>query len=316
MNVPDLKLFLAAVEEGSFARAARRSFLAQQAFSVSIKRLERAVGATLFDRTPLGVTLTEAGVRLLPAAHQIVRLAEESETMLRKGSAASENHLTIGVVSPAAYGLLTAILRVFRAASPLSTVSIRNLQFSDIALALTLSRIDVLFSLGPFSFPGWKARTLYSEPLTVAVSRIHQFAGARHVLVRDLVDETFVSGKSLPPGWTSIGHLATFRQGTGLRLGDPLLTDAQSPMEVNEVVAAGLAIVPAPFSHKIAFPHPLVQCVPLTDGPEVDVVVAVPEDASPLRRTFASLAVQTAAHGRNFLLSERSAARKPSPTRH
>lgn len=306
MNISDLELFLTAVEEGSFAKAARRSFIAQQAFSMCIKRLERTIGTTLFDRTPFGVTLTKAGVLFLPTAHQIVQLAEESKTVLQgRAGAVADNHLTIGVVSPAAYGLITAILRGFHAAFPHTTVAIRSLQFSDIALALTLSRIDVLLSLGPFSFPGWKAHTLYSEPLTVAVTKLHPFAQAGHVLVHDVVDETFVHGKSLPPGWVNVGHLSIFRQGSSPRLGDPLLTDARTPMEVNEVVAAGLAVVPVPFSHRIAFPHPMVQCVPLMDSPEVNVIAAIPDDASSLKRTFVSLAVQTSGHGKHVLLTKR-----------
>lgn len=42
----------------------------------------------------------------------------------------------------------------------------------------------------------------------MAYSKDHNFANAKHILIHDVVDATFAHGKSLPPGWADIGHLA------------------------------------------------------------------------------------------------------------
>lgn len=266
----------------------------QQGVSVAIQRLERSVGALLFARSPAGVTLTDAGFRFLPIAREIVSLESESAAVL-SGESGKENddHLTVGIVSPAASGIMTGVLRRFRYAFPSASVSVRSLQFSDIALALALSRVDILFSLGPLEIPGWNTRALYSESLSVVVPLGHPAAGVPFVSVRDLLDEVFVAGTSLPPGWTSVGRLETFRGRGSAQIGDPRSTDARTPLEVNEVVAAGLAIVAAPASHKWTFPHPLVECVPLLDGPRSEVVVALPQNPAKLAEILAGIATET-----------------------
>lgn len=122
------------------------------------------MGVRLFDRTPRGVTLTEAGVTFLPTAHQIVTMTEEPRLYSAVERALPPNHhQTIGVVSPAAHGLMTAMLGFFHAAFPDTTVTIRSVQFSDVVLAQTLSRVDVLFTWAPFSFSGWEAHILQSR---------------------------------------------------------------------------------------------------------------------------------------------------------
>lgn len=54
------KLFLVLAEELNFSRAAKKSFISQQALSEHIKRLEQYYGLALFIRFP-SVKLTEAG---------------------------------------------------------------------------------------------------------------------------------------------------------------------------------------------------------------------------------------------------------------
>lgn len=293
INIADLRLFLTVVIEGGFTRAAQKAFMTQQGVSLAMQRLERHIGVPLFERTPTGVSLTNAGFQFLPTAQEIVALEAESTANLVGESGTAENHITIGIVSPAASSLMTGLLRRFRYAFPFASVTIRSLQFSDIALALTLSRVDILFSLGPLDIPGWNTQFLYSEPLSVVVPVGHPAVKAGSVSVQDLLDEVFVAGTSLPPGWTSVGRLESMRSGRTAQLGDPRSTDPRTPLEVNEVVAAGMAIVAAPASHKRVFPHPYVECVPLLGGARSDVIVALPIRSANLARILARIAAET-----------------------
>ncbi|MFX7844792.1 LysR family transcriptional regulator, partial [Acinetobacter baumannii] len=51
--------------------------LTQPAVSLQLKALEESTGLQLFNRTPAGFTLTEAGAALLPLAHRAVAAASD-----------------------------------------------------------------------------------------------------------------------------------------------------------------------------------------------------------------------------------------------
>src|SRR6478736_2111320 len=72
LDIRSLRYFVVAAEELNFTRAAARLYVAQQALSRDIKRLEAQLGTTLFLRTTRRVTLTPDGERLLARARDLV----------------------------------------------------------------------------------------------------------------------------------------------------------------------------------------------------------------------------------------------------
>ena len=72
-----LRAFLAVAEELHFTRAAVRLYVAQQALSRDVRRLERELGAELFVRSTRQVTLTADGERLVPYARRVLQAQDE-----------------------------------------------------------------------------------------------------------------------------------------------------------------------------------------------------------------------------------------------
>ena len=74
-----LQYFAVLAEELHFRRAAERLHIAQPGLSQQIRVLERELGATLFERTTAGVTLTDAGqcyaIRACPCLAEVERVA-------------------------------------------------------------------------------------------------------------------------------------------------------------------------------------------------------------------------------------------------
>jgi DNA-binding transcriptional LysR family regulator len=72
LEIRSLRYFVAAAEELNFTRAAARLYVAQQALSREIQRLEGRLGTPLFHRTTRRVSLTPHGERLLVRARELV----------------------------------------------------------------------------------------------------------------------------------------------------------------------------------------------------------------------------------------------------
>ncbi|MEU0032267.1 LysR family transcriptional regulator [Streptomyces sp. NPDC006335] len=76
MQFQQLRAFKEVAAELSFTRAAKNLHYAQSTVTTQIKNLEEAVGTELFDRSRRQLSLTEAGLRLLPHAEHIIEIAE------------------------------------------------------------------------------------------------------------------------------------------------------------------------------------------------------------------------------------------------
>lgn len=76
-SLDSLRCFVAAARLLNFRNAARASALTPAAFGQRIKQLEEQLEATLFQRTTRSMTLTEAGLALLPWAERCLEAADQ-----------------------------------------------------------------------------------------------------------------------------------------------------------------------------------------------------------------------------------------------
>ncbi|MGP3984862.1 LysR family transcriptional regulator [Streptomyces sp. KR80] len=79
MNLQQLRTFREVAAELSFTRAAEKLHYAQSSVTSQIRNLEEAVGAPLFDRSGRRISLTDAGMRLLPYADEILHIVEAAQ---------------------------------------------------------------------------------------------------------------------------------------------------------------------------------------------------------------------------------------------
>ncbi len=79
-RIQALRCFITVAREGTVSRAATLLHLTQPAVSLQLKGLEENTGLQLFNRTPGGFTLTEAGAALLPLAHRTVSASADFRT--------------------------------------------------------------------------------------------------------------------------------------------------------------------------------------------------------------------------------------------
>ena len=61
MTIEQIRQFISVVETGSISKAAKALYISQPNLTTSIKKLEKELNVTLFERTQKGMLLTENG---------------------------------------------------------------------------------------------------------------------------------------------------------------------------------------------------------------------------------------------------------------
>jgi DNA-binding transcriptional LysR family regulator len=172
LELRQLRYFIAVAEEKHFGRAALRLHMTQPPLSQTIQGLELLLGAALFVRTKRSVTLTPAGIALLPEAQRLVQQAAALPDLAQRAASGSAGLLTLSFISTADYSILPPLLLRFRERFPQVRIDLREAT-TDVQLDdLLLGKIDAGLLLPPLPD---KTRTqldylpLLSEPLLAAI---------------------------------------------------------------------------------------------------------------------------------------------------
>ena len=91
-----LRQFLAVAETGSITAACERLHITQPTVTVSIRKLEEAYGAPLFERSSRGMLLTECGTILYDHARGMARLEAHARDEIAARKAGEEGPLRLG----------------------------------------------------------------------------------------------------------------------------------------------------------------------------------------------------------------------------
>ena len=137
-----LRCFITVAREGTVSRAASLLHLTQPAVSLQLKGLEESTGLQLFNRTPGGFTLTEAGAALLPLAHKAVSAALEfisSASALRQSQ---RSMLRVGTILDPEFTRLGPFVRSL-AASHKAEIFLRHGMSDDVLTQIDKGELDV-----------------------------------------------------------------------------------------------------------------------------------------------------------------------------
>ncbi|MGD0832259.1 MAG: LysR substrate-binding domain-containing protein [Terracidiphilus sp.] len=198
MELHQLETFLAVAEERSFSKAAVRLHRTQPAVSQVIRKLEAAVGETLFDRAARDGSLTAAGVLLHDYALRLLALRREASSALGELKSLERGRLQLAANEYTCMYLLQAMDR-YRREFPHISVAVHRMLASHIPDELNLRT----FELGMISFKPDPAQfrtiAVYADSLALIVSPSHLLAKAKRVSIADLGEETFIAHNVASP---------------------------------------------------------------------------------------------------------------------
>ncbi|MGW6528558.1 LysR family transcriptional regulator [Streptomyces venezuelae] len=262
MDLQQMRYVIAVAETASFTRAAAKCHVVQSALSHQVAKLEKELGARLFERTSRKVWLTSEGEAFLPAARQALEAAERARAEVAAATGEVRGKLTVGSIPTVAAVDLPAVLKDYRLRYPQVRITLRAGSSERLVEQVREGVVDAAFlGVQPgFRPQGVRDRELAHGEHVAVVAPDHPLAAEEKVDLHRLADETFVD----------------FAEGSAARSqSDEAFVAAGVPREVAFEVSGvelmsrmvrhglGVALLPAPFAAEL---HG-VRCVPVTDGP-------------------------------------------------
>ena len=167
MDTRFLESFVAVIDSGSIAEAARRANLTPTAVAQRIRALESEIGARLILRSGRTVRLTEAGAAILGRVRNFLREGRDLKSIAANDRPSGE--LRVGAFQTATYGHLPSILTLLTKKYPQIEVHIIRANSPELYQMLLDGDLDVaILNQPPFAISkacDW--RVLREEPLIV-----------------------------------------------------------------------------------------------------------------------------------------------------
>jgi DNA-binding transcriptional LysR family regulator len=146
LDLDTLRTLVVAADVGGYGAAAAHLGRTPSAISLQMKRLQQAVGASLFRKDGRGLALTEAGEITLRYARRIVALNDELLHNVRGASLTGS--VRVGFCQDFAESVLPEVLSRFAVLYPLVTVEVRIEGNSALVDTVEQGQLDVALVIG------------------------------------------------------------------------------------------------------------------------------------------------------------------------
>jgi DNA-binding transcriptional LysR family regulator len=187
-----LHAFVAIAERGSFQNAAAHLNLSQTALSHRIRKLEEDLGVKLLSRTTREVSLTQAGLNLLPKVKETIESLALSLDQLRHEGRSRQETLSIGCLPTIASGRLPRALQRFQERHPNVAVRIYDNSASEISDLVQSGTVEFGITLVASHRWDFEIEMLIKDPFTLVCSEEHPLASQPSVSWSDLSGEPLI----------------------------------------------------------------------------------------------------------------------------
>jgi DNA-binding transcriptional LysR family regulator len=193
MIEPDqLNVFLRAAETLNFSETAKQLHVSQPTVSKRIQDLERGLKVTLFERSPGGLRLTDAGKTLQPWARKLIHQMHVLEDMMASLQTEVSGNLNIACSTTAGKYILPQLAARFRHRYPRIHVSILSCTSENVALRLLEGEAHLGVVSREISESGLESQEFFEDVITLTVPSDHPWVFRDTIKPEDLLGEPII----------------------------------------------------------------------------------------------------------------------------
>lgn len=198
MEIKQLRYFSVVARLQNMNRAAEVLNLAQSALSRHIQSLEADLGIALFARHGRTIRLSRDGALFLEKACQVLDAADDAILFARSLSSGNEGRLQIGFRQVVGRQMIIPqAFKEFRRENPDAQLELTAISTYRQIAAIERAEIDAGFVYVYEGIPATLTlRPVLREHWVLAVPENHRLSSVEHVVMKDLVDEPFLTVKT------------------------------------------------------------------------------------------------------------------------
>lgn len=197
MDFKRLRTFRVAAQLQNFSDASSHLGYVQSAVTSQIKALEEELDTVLFKRNGRGVSLTEAGRKLLEYCDKLFSLRDEA-TLAVKGKTQTQQLVRIAGYETILTYRLPQIIHQFNQQFPDTQLQIQPVGVKQLRQLILADRADIAFIFDEMEsghsqrIAGLQQTKLGSEKIVVIASPTHPLAQSRDLTINDLAGHTLL----------------------------------------------------------------------------------------------------------------------------
>ncbi|WP_329342805.1 LysR substrate-binding domain-containing protein [Streptomyces sp. NBC_00663] len=249
MDVQVLRSFRAVAEGATVTHAAAEAHLTQPALSRALRRLEREVGAELFQQVGRVLRLTPAGQVFKEHVDAALDRIDHGLRAVRETVSPESGLIPLAFLHSLGTWLLPPLITGYRERFPLARFELRQGGEAVLLQALLDGTADLLLTAEDPGHALVTWRRLLVEPLWLAVPPGHRLAQRRRARLSEVADEPFIMLRH-EQGLRAVTEALCRKVGYTPRAG----FEGDEVATLRGLVAAGLGVSLLPRPHSAAPP--------------------------------------------------------------
>lgn len=161
----------AVYQEKSFSKAAARLYISQPSLSNAIKKAEKEIGFSIFDRSTVPIQLTELGQEYIRSIEIIMDAQKGLQNYVNDINELNAGNFTIGGTSLFASYIIPQFLFQFMEKYPKVHINLVEGARSELIEKLNVGEIDLLIDNMYFSNKMFESKHIYDEHLLLTVPK-------------------------------------------------------------------------------------------------------------------------------------------------
>ena len=191
MDTKKLEALAAAVEHGSFTRAAEALGYTQSGMTHMMNSLERDIGFPVLLRGRAGVRLTPAGERIYPLVRQVLSASQALDREIALINSHKEDTIRVAAYSSIATHWLPAVIRDFQENYPHVEIKLMEGIWQEVSQWLEERTADIGFLSYQENMP-FEWIPLAEDPMLALLPRNHPLAGADCYPLKRCEQDSFI----------------------------------------------------------------------------------------------------------------------------